>query len=195
MAKSVEEISSEFYCAVGRATTAWQLVEDGMRDVFSRIVFCTIVGTANHNYAAHPKALWIVSGIFYSSTNIRARLDMIGEMIDQTVADTTLSDGWGALRNKILRIYKRRNTLAHSHAWGNDVQGITSLRPDLFVRNARSMNLSQILAAELSFRKTSDQLIDFANALNRHLVGTYPPKSVPKSLPSCQFVSGRRFLQ
>jgi len=167
MNDTTDAANNEMYCAIGRATTAWQKIEDSLCDLFGRIVICSIAGSM---LSTPPKSYFLMGSIFYSFTNLRARLKMIDNLIEDTVTDDDLRSEWNAIQNKILRIYPRRNTLAHSHVWGNETRGLTHISPSLYVKNAKEMNLAQILAAERSFQKTADRTTALAIAVNKHLV-------------------------
>jgi len=127
MTDTKDAANNEMYSAFGRATTAWQHVEDGLCDLFNRIVICSIAGSMR----SAPRAFFLTGNIFYSFTNLRSRLVMMDNLIEGTITDANLAGEWNAIKNKVLRIYKYRNTMAHSHVWGNEIQGLTTLRPSI----------------------------------------------------------------
>jgi|GEM_PF-5534671 hypothetical protein len=176
MTDTKDAANNEMYSAFGRATTAWQHVEDGLCDLFNRIVICSIAGSMR----SAPRAFFLTGNIFYSFTNLRSRLVMMDNLIEGTITDANLAGEWNAIKNKVLRIYKYRNTMAHSHVWGNEIQGLTTLRPSI-CKKCKKMNLQQILAAEQSFRKTAERITACAIAVNKHLVH---PGGIPDPIRS-----------
>jgi hypothetical protein len=163
MTKSVP--FDEFYRATGRAVAAWQGLEDALCDVFTRTVVCGITGLM----LDYPHAYRMVGEIFYSSTNFRANLDMLNRVIAHAVRDEEICSEWNAIRNRSLSLYKRRNTIAHGHVWGN-AAGASRVRASLFNPNARrDMDYSQVLASEQSFIKMAERARRLAIRINKHL--------------------------
>ncbi len=83
MTDTKDAANNEMCCAIGRATTAWQHVEDGLCDLFNRIVICSIAGSMK----SAPRAFFLTGNIFYSFTNLRARLVMMDNLIEGTITD------------------------------------------------------------------------------------------------------------
>jgi hypothetical protein len=111
-----------------------------------------------------------MANIFYSFTNLRARLDMLDFLVEDYVPDKVLRIEWHAIKKIVLRMYKDRNTLAHSHVWGNET-GLTHLAPSIFTKKrAKSMSLLEIRAAAQSFREGAKRTTDFAISVNGLLV-------------------------
>jgi hypothetical protein len=155
----------EFYMATGKAIAAWQALEDALCDVFSRTVICTIAGTMLGN----PIANRLIGGIFYSSTNFRSNLNMIESAIEMTINDEEIKAEWNAIRNKALTLYKRRNTLAHGHVWGNEA-GASSVAASLFNANARNhLNYEQVCASQRSFSRLAERSTTLAIRINHFL--------------------------
>ena len=102
MTDTKDAANNEMYCAIGRAITAWQHVEDGLCDLFNRIVICSIAGSMS----SAPRAFFLTGNIFYSFTNLRARLVMMDNLIEGTITDANLAGEWNAIKNKVLSIYK-----------------------------------------------------------------------------------------
>ena len=155
----------QFYEAVGKASSAWVSVEDAMLDVFSRLVLISIAGTA---LSPKPEGHWVIGNIFYASTNLRGRLDMIGQIIDRLVADEDLKLQWKTVDNKISLLYKRRNVLAHGAVWANE-SGASIIMGSIFSSQRRSLDYAQTCACALSFRKLADRISAYAVAVNASL--------------------------
>lgn len=166
----VKEVDFEaFYEATGRANAAWQKLEDGVCDVFIRIVMC---GTAGSMLGGNPKSHFLLGSIFYSSTNLRMRLEMISTALEITVEDQEIHKEWKTLRNKVNDLYKRRNVLAHGHVWGNSDNGASHISSSIFNFNSRrALNYEQVCASERAFLKQADRAGQFAQKVNKHLVG------------------------
>lgn len=157
----------EFYMATGKAIAAWQSLEDALCDVFRRTVICTIAGTMHVNPVSHR----LIGGVFYSSTNFRANLSMIENAIDMTINDEGIKTEWNAIHNKAITLYKRRNTLAHGHVWGNH-EGASSIAASIFNVNARNqLNYEQVCASQHSFNRLAERSTALAIRINEFLVG------------------------
>jgi hypothetical protein len=158
----------EFYMATGKAISAWQSLEDALCDIFSRIVICSIAGTMSTN----PIASRLIGGIYYSSTNFRSNLSMITNAIDMTISDEEVKYEWNAICNKAIKLYKRRNTLAHGQVWGND-EGASTVAASIFNTNARNfLNFEQVCASHRSFTELAERSRELAIKINRLLVKT-----------------------
>jgi len=156
----------EFYRATGKAIAAWQTVEDALCDVFSRTVICTIAGTMLGN----PIAYRLVGNIFYSSTNLRSNLSMITNAIGLAIADEEIKAEWHSIQVKATDLYKRRNTLAHGHVWGNE-EGASLVAASLFNSSARkSLTYEQVCASERSFQQLADRARNLAIKINKAIV-------------------------
>jgi hypothetical protein len=167
MSATESPTSEEFYCAVGRATTAWALVEDALFDLFSRLVTWHLTKSARPAGQSH----FILGLVFYSSTNLRGRLDLLEKIIEKSVTEPDLLKEWKSIRNRVNTIYSRRSTLEHSHAWGSS-GSLSILIPSIFAGSSKEMNYQQIVAAYDSFRRSAQRIENFAIAVNRHLVPT-----------------------
>lgn len=167
MSKSKRVSFEAFYEATGKASAAWQMVEDAICDVFTRAVICSIAGSMLNT---PPRSALLVGGIFYSSTNLRARLDMVTQILDQLKLSAELAKEWNTIENKTNDLYKRRNIIAHGHVWGNE-QGASSVMASLLNFKARSsMTYDQVCACEQSFKRLAERTTKFAIALNKALV-------------------------
>ncbi|HVY98393.1 MAG TPA: hypothetical protein VHA35_02745 [Dongiaceae bacterium] len=156
-----------FYEATGRATAAWQKVEDAICDVFTRAVICSIAGSM---LKVPPRSALMLGGIFYSSTNFRGRLDMVTRVLDQINVEEALLKEWSAIVKKADELYLRRNIIAHGHVWGNK-EGASSVQASLLDRKARkSLTYVQVCQCEQSFSGLADRSTHFAIALNKSLV-------------------------
>lgn len=155
----------EFYTATGRATAAWQAVEEGLRDIFSRAVVFFIDPTG----FANPSSLQLVGSIFYASTNFRGTLQMVTNVLDQAVNDAEIKSEWNAISNKANTLYKRRNTIAHGAVYGSDGMA-SAVRMPILNPNARThLNYLQVCACERAFRQLAKREHDLAVRINRHL--------------------------
>lgn len=158
---------AEFYEAVGRAQTAWVRVEDALRDLFTRLVVCSIHGTM---LTAGPQSAWILGSVFYSSTNLRARLKMVTDVIERLVTDADLRSEWNALRNKVNVSYKRRNVLAHGAVWGNSA-GASPIQGSMFDSDRSSLTYERVCQCTPSFERLAARIEELAIAVDTHLVG------------------------
>jgi len=118
----------------------------------------------------NPIAPRLVGSIFYSSTNLRGNLQMITNTIEMTISDEEIKAEWNAIRNKANTLYKRRNTLAHGHVWGNDSEA-SVIAASLFNVNARRrLNFAQVCACERSFSRLAKRSRNLAIRINETLV-------------------------
>lgn len=167
MSKSVTY--EQFYEAVGLANSAWVSVEEGLRDVFTRLVVCAVTGRSLIDM--RPDAMWIMGNIFYSSTNLRGRLSMIEQVYDRAMDDVEIKAEWNAIKNGVLKLYKRRNILAHGTVWGNEHVGPSSIGPSMFSGiPGAGMNYVQVREAAASFFRMAERLTELAILTNRYLV-------------------------
>jgi hypothetical protein len=110
-ARKSEPSFDQFYSAIGRATTSWFILEEGLRDVFSRLIICSVSGTMLN---VNPVAYRVMGCVFYGSTNLRARLDVITDILRMTTSDESLLNEWTTVKNQVVKLYKRRNIFAWS---------------------------------------------------------------------------------
>ncbi len=167
MATESDRVSFErFYEAVGRATTSWFALEEALRDIFTRLIVCSLTGTMRN---ITFDQVWVLGNVFYSSTNLRARLAMITETMDRLVTDKAIVTEWNAAKNRVLTLYKRRNTLAHGAVWGNETAGASFIGPAMFSSDRRRLTYVQVCACDKSFQKQAERLTNIAIAVNKHL--------------------------
>jgi len=154
-----------FYAATGEANASWQAVEDRLCDIFSRTVICSISGTMRETF--HPNATWMVHEVFYGSTNIRARLNMITSMLERVVEDENIKTEWTSIKNKTLKLYKRRNIIAHGHVWGNE-EGASSVAQSIFSgpTSKKYMSYVEVIAITKAFEQHAERCEKLAIAIN-----------------------------
>lgn len=158
----------EFHLAAGKALAEWAAIEDAFRDLFSRLVICSV--TRCGALEAKPDGFWVLGSVFYSSTNFRARLDLLDRIIRRLVLDKNILGEWNAVKNKATRLYARRNILAHGHVYGNLEGGASCMAYSIFDDSKRQdMNYVQICAATPSFARYKERVNDLAIAANKHL--------------------------
>ncbi|MBO6816492.1 MAG: hypothetical protein JJ891_16680 [Rhizobiaceae bacterium] len=156
----------QFYEATGRANAAWQHIEDGICDIFSRTLICSISGTMK---TFHPNAMRLTYGIFYASTNIRTRLGMVTTLVNELIDDQEINNEWRSINNKTLNLYKRRNLIAHGYVWGNQ-EGASLVRGSIHQvsHNNYGLNICQVKASEIAFKKLGDRSCDLAIKINKY---------------------------
>jgi hypothetical protein len=155
----------DFYCAVGKASTAWMALEDAILDVFARSVLYSVGdGLSNRK----PHAMFVLGNIFYASTNFRGRLKMIADVLNRIVTEETITSEWNAVSNRLLKLYKRRNVLAHGGVWGNGA-GASCIMGSLFDTGRKQLTYVQVCACERSFRDMSKRLQLLAVSIGSHL--------------------------
>ena len=156
----------QFYEATGRANAAWQRVEDGICDIFSRTVICSVAGTMK---TFHPNALRLIYGIFYASTNIRGRLGMVDTLIKELIGDEEIMREWTTISNKTLRFYKRRNVIAHGYVLGNET-GASVVHISIHNGSLKDkyLDIEQVRLCEQSFRRLGDRSHALAQRINEY---------------------------
>lgn len=163
-----EYISIEsFHAAMGRAIAEWASVEDAMRDLFTRLVVCGVTG---RGMVLSSDAIFIPSMIFYSSTNFRSRLELMGRIFDRLIEDEALRSEWNAIINNANRLYAKRNIIAHGATWGNEAEGLTHIGwSPLEGKKMKMLSFQQVNEAAESFSKYAERVGDLAIAANHHL--------------------------
>jgi hypothetical protein len=157
----------QFHEAAGRAMAAWAKAEEALRDLFTRLVTCGVTGGGV--LESHPDGSWILGSIFYASTNLRARIDLLDRIFRRLIAETELLTEWNSLKNKTPLLYARRNVLAHGHVWGNN-SGASFMGYSIFDDSKRkTMTHAQVCAASESFERYADRISALAIAANHHL--------------------------
>ena len=175
----------KFYEATGRANAAWQRIEDAICDVFSSTAICFITNSP----LDRPEAFKMVSSIFYSSTNFRANLEMVSNVIDLAIKDAKIHAEWNAIKNRSNFLYKRHNTLAHGRVFGN-ASGASIVRASIHDVNAKqALTYIQVCACEESFNKIADRAAVLAIKIREHLILANPPARI-RSTPQFQTTGG-----
>ena len=108
----------QFHEAMGSALTAWTAVEDAFCDLFTRLIVCAVTGKGidpMRNYDGYK----IVAGVFHSTSNLKAKIEMIDRIFQKLVTDADLLTEWDRIKDKQRTLYGRRNVMAHGHVWGN----------------------------------------------------------------------------
>ena len=155
-----------FHEAAGSALAAWGSVEEALCDLFSRLVICSVTGKGV--LTAHPDAHWVMGSVFYSSTNLGTRLNLLDRLIKRLVNDDALLVESNVVLNKARRLYQRRNVLAHGQVWGNVTASLMTY--SIFDDSKRkSLNYEQVCAATPSFKRYADRVTSLAIAVNQHL--------------------------
>jgi hypothetical protein len=176
----------EFYAALGHAIAQWSRVEDALCDLFIRLTICGLTGAglglgADKRHAT-GEGHFLLGNVFYSSTNFRSRLELLGHMIDRLVRDDALLTEWNAIRNKATKLYARRNVLAHGAAWGGDNAGLETMRYSVFSMQDQVMDFQQMEQAAPSFIKYAERITAFVINVNAHLAARkipLPPSPEP----------------
>ncbi|WP_340316650.1 hypothetical protein [Rhizorhabdus argentea] len=114
----------------------------------------------------HPSAIWVLGDVFYSISNLGARLAMIDKIAPRIVTEDELLREWSAIKNKVNELYKRRNILAHGMVWGNDAP--SSLGYSMFGKKEH-MEYLQVQQCAVSFKNYADRIERLAIAMNKHL--------------------------
>lgn len=159
----------QFYEAVGRATSAWQNIEDRLRRVLTTAL--------DHSFGAPSKSPWwrspnyqVAAEIFFATTNFRTTLNMLSGVLGHLdLQDAHLSE-WKAIQNKANALYKKRNIIVHGHVWGNDgllsAVGYSLLKP---VPKRDLLSYAQICACEGSFLAQAERIENFDKSIREHL--------------------------
>lgn len=159
----------QFHEAVGSGLSKWALVEDAFRNLFSRLVICAVTGGGM--LKANPDGHWVLGNVFHSSTNFRARIELIDQIFRFLIQDAALLAEWNAVKNKATRLYPRRNILAHGMVWGNASEGALCIGYSIFDEGKRDviMKYQQVCATAPSFQRYAERVDALAIAANNHL--------------------------
>lgn len=161
---------AQFHEAAGSAVSAWGGVEDALCDLFTRLVVCSVTGRGIVNYLGNADGMWVVGGIFYGTTNLKARVEMIDRIIQRLVHDGDLKAEWIKIKDHSRTLYGRRNILAHGQVWGNDTKGASVVAYSIFDESRRvHMSYQQACAATPSFAQYRERITNLAIAINAHL--------------------------
>lgn len=159
---------ARFYQALGLAVAQWSRVEDAFCDLFCRLTLCAITGKGIGNPTG--EGFFILGNIFYSTTNFRARLELLDHIMRRLVYDKSLLSEWNAIRNKANRLYQRRNVLAHGTVWAGEKHDPETVRYSVFSTNYRQvMDYQKICAATPSFARYAERITRLAIDVNAHL--------------------------
>jgi hypothetical protein len=159
---------TQFYQAVGSAMTQWGIVENALRDLFTRLVACSITGRGMG--PVHFDGYWVLGNVFFASTNLRARLQLLDLIFEKIVPDEELTKEWSATKNKALRLYKRRNILAHGMVWGHSEVGATHIAYSIFDDGSRGhLDYQQACAQTASFARLAERITRLAINTNAYL--------------------------
>lgn len=164
--RKVQVTMAEFYEAVGRAHTAWGMLEEKLLDVFSRTVVCSIAGSMLRS----PDAIWTMGTIFYGSTNLRGRLAVMTAIIERSVKDEALQAEWQSASNRVLKLYKRRNIMAHGMVYGGSDGLASSVAYPVLSEADGHLDYRAVQEAEKSFLDLAGRLEALAIAINRYFV-------------------------
>lgn len=167
MAKRKEKITfEEFYAATGEANSWWYSVEDAMRDLFSRLLIISIAGSVP---AARIDAHFSAGAVFFCSTNMRSRLEMIDLVLSLfNIKDDSILSKWEKLKKSIWRSYGRRNIIAHGAVYGN-ADGASIVMTDVY-RPPKTLNYHQVVMCRLAFELLGKRLRQFAIEVDHYLV-------------------------
>ncbi|WP_309602914.1 DUF4395 family protein [Sphingomonas sp.] len=92
---------NEFHEASGAALAQWATVEDAFCDLFTRLVWCAVSGSGMREQDhCSTDGFWVLGSVFYSSTNFRARIDLLDRNFRFLVKDAALLSEWNAVKNK-----------------------------------------------------------------------------------------------
>jgi hypothetical protein len=166
---------SEFYERVGLAIVQWSKVEDALCDLFVRLTVCGLtgggLGMGKDKEMPEGEGMFLLGNIFYSTSNFRSRLDLLGKILKRLVKSTTLLTEWNAIFNKANLLYKRRNVLAHGAAWSGDNCDPEFMRHSIFSTQLEQLDFEQICEATESFVKLANRIQDLTIAVNKELAG------------------------
>jgi hypothetical protein len=97
-----DDISRDFYAALGKAIAIWSAVETGLQSIVQACL--------------RKAEVEVVSAIYYSVDNFRARAPMADAALRLVLKDHPLLPAWngkGGLHKRLLAKAKTRNALAH----------------------------------------------------------------------------------
>lgn len=162
---------AQFHEAAGSAVAAWAAVEDAFCDLFTRLVICSVTGGGMVKATFdHFNGYRVVSGIFYASTNWRARIDLTTRIFNYLIQDESLKAEMASVVDKARDLHARRNVLAHGHVWGGSQKGAQFIAYSMFDETKRrQMSYQQVCAATPSFKRFRDRVEQLSINANKYL--------------------------
>lgn len=126
----------------------------------------------------HTDGMFVLGGVFNSSTNFKARLQMIDRIVARMIPDVALLSEWNAISNRALVLYKRRNLMAHGMVWGGSNGHAYFIKYSFWNdSNRKKMTFQQACAQQPSFRQFAERVTNLAIALNKWLAEHPRPPS------------------
>lgn len=169
MAKKPYAEKEEIEAAIGRGIWHWHSVEHSLAFLFSLMTGTTHVGDE----------AFLPFKIFYAPTNFRTQLNMLDVAVKHRLKDETLLAEWKSIFNKLLRVKKWRDALAHcTVAMDNQREthiAMVSPFSSKFDKPTGQMTLPELERAIESIRKAGVRVANF------HLAITKQPKRPLKS--------------
>lgn len=111
-----DEKKREFDSALSRCITNWAHLETALADLFSTCL----------DVAMRPAA----QSAFFSVVNFQSKLEMVNATTEFFLDEEHLGE-WKSLYNRISRLSKKRNAIAHSQLWFSEEGGEYTLGPNV----------------------------------------------------------------